>query len=69
MELSDLTPEVKAKLIACKTPEVVLALAKEQGYELSDAELEEVSGGLFSKPKSGVPGKAPRARSLLVFDS
>lgn len=46
MELSDLTPEVKAKLIACKTPEDVLALAKEQGYELSDAELEEVSGGI-----------------------
>ena len=30
---------------ACKTPEDVLALAKEEGYELSDEELRSVSGG------------------------
>ena len=28
---------------ACKTPEEVLALAKEEGYELSDQELESVA--------------------------
>ena len=45
MNFNDLTEEQKAKARACRTPEDMLALAKEEGYELSDAELEEVSGG------------------------
>ena len=45
MNFEDLTEEQKAKAQACKTPEDVLALAKEEGYELSDEELEAVSGG------------------------
>ena len=45
MELKDLTPEQQAKARACKTPEELLALAKAEGYELSDEELEAVSGG------------------------
>ena len=47
MEFKDLTPEQQAKAKACKTPEDVLALAKEEGYELSDSELAAVSGGQF----------------------
>ena len=45
MEFKDLTPEQQAKARACKTPEEMLALAKAEGYELSDTELEAVSGG------------------------
>lgn len=45
MKFDDLTPEQKEKARFCKTPEEVLALAKEEGYELSDDELASVSGG------------------------
>ena len=45
MEFENLTEEQKAKVAACKTPEEILALANEEGYELSDDELEAVSGG------------------------
>ena len=45
MELNDLTEEQKAKIRECKTPEEMLALAREEGYELSDDQLEAISGG------------------------
>ena len=45
MEFDNLTPEVKAKLKGVETPEELLALAQEEGYELSDEELEGVTGG------------------------
>ena len=45
MKFSDLTPEQQEKARACKTPEDMLALAKAEGYELSDEDLEAVSGG------------------------
>ena len=43
----DLTPEQQSKAKACKTLEDVLALAKEEGYELTDEELEGAAGGSF----------------------
>ena len=46
MEFKDLTEDQKAKIRECKTPEEMLALAKEEGYELSDEELESISGGI-----------------------
>lgn len=42
---TDLTDEQKAKIRDCKTPEDILAVAKEEGYTLSDEELEMISGG------------------------
>ena len=48
MDFKDLTEEQKAKACACKTPEEILTLAKEEGYELSDDQLEAVSGGAWA---------------------
>ena len=45
MDIEKLDPAVKAKLKGCETSEEILALAQEEGYELSDSELEGVSGG------------------------
>ena len=45
MDIEKLDPAVKAKLKGCETAEEILALAREEGYELSDSELEGVSGG------------------------
>lgn len=44
-EYRDLTEEQKAKAKAAKTPEELIALAKEEGLELTDEQLEAVSGG------------------------
>ena len=41
----DLSPELREKAMACKTPEEMLALAKAEGYKLSEEELAAVSGG------------------------
>ena len=43
--LKGLTEEQIAKVKACKSQEEILKLAKEEGIELSDEQLEAVSGG------------------------
>ena len=46
MNFEDLkNPELQEKLKSAKTPEDILALAKEEGYELDDGQLEAVAGG------------------------
>ena len=45
MEFNDLSEEQKAQVRNCSTPEELLALAKKIGYELSDSELDAISGG------------------------
>lgn len=48
MDFENLSPELREKMQACKTPEELLALAKREGYKLSDAEMEAVSGSGWS---------------------
>ena len=47
MEFNDMTPEQQEKARACKSPEDMLALAKSEGYELTDEELQSISGGTY----------------------
>ncbi len=37
-------PELQEKLKSAKSPEDILSIAKEEGYELSDGQLEAISG-------------------------
>ena len=46
--LKGLTEEQNAKVKACKNQEELLALAKEEGIELNDEQLEAVNGGACS---------------------
>ena len=48
--LNGLTNEQIAKLKECKNQEEILSLAKEQGVELTDEQLEAVSGGSICAP-------------------
>ena len=53
MDIQDLSPELREKAKRCKTPEELLDLAKEEGYKLSDEEIETISGGnWFTDPCS-----------------
>lgn len=48
MNIDDLTEDQKAKARACKTTDELFALAKEEGYELSEEELDAIAGGKWS---------------------
>lgn len=45
MNFNELNPELQEKAKTCNTPEELLELAKETGYELTDEEMEAVAGG------------------------
>lgn len=45
MEYNDLTDEQKAKVKACKTVEELVELAKAEGVELTDEQLNSIAGG------------------------
>ena len=53
--LKGLTKEQIARVKACKNSEEILALAKEEGFELTDEQLEAVSGGCGTIPESACP--------------
>ena len=48
--LSALTDEQKEKAMACKTAEELLALAAREGIELPEKVLNEIAGGLYTRP-------------------
>lgn len=50
MEFNDLSPEIQEKLKKAKTPEEIMALAMEEGYQLSESELDAIAGGLSWDP-------------------
>ena len=50
MRFDDLSPQQKEKAIACKTPDDLLALAQEEGVELTDQQLEGIAGGGWTTP-------------------
>jgi len=52
--LKGLSEELIAKIKACKNQDEVLALAKEEGVELTDEQLEAVSGGCGTKTYTGL---------------
>ena len=45
MKFEELSPELQAKVKAAKSPEEVMQIANEAGHELTDDELELISGG------------------------
>ena len=49
MELKDVSPEQRERINACDSPEAIMALAKEEGYELSESEVDQISGGAWSE--------------------
>ena len=53
--LKGLTDEQIKKAKACKDPSVLLELAKEEGVELSEEQLEVVSGGFCSETTEPCP--------------
>ena len=46
MDTSQISDELKAKLRECTSTEELIKRAKEEGIELSDEQLEMVSGGI-----------------------
>lgn len=56
--LSRLTDEQKKKAEAAQTPEELITLAKEAGYELSSDQLEAVAGGKWNPCPTDCPEEA-----------
>ncbi len=56
MDLKNIKPGLKERAKACATTEELLALAAEEGIELTDDELEGISGGWDHPCIDDVPG-------------
>ena len=49
MDIEDLSPEQQEKVMACKSTEELVALAKSEGVELTDEQLNQVAGGAWTR--------------------
>ena len=65
----NLSDEVKEKAQNCRTPEEIIALAQEEGYELTDEELEGVAGGSSWLEQCGCEGPGFCAKNTRPCDS
>ena len=56
MDIGNLSPELKEKAKACENPKELIELISAEGIELSDEQLEAVSGGYadWSRGLNGV---------------
>lgn len=70
MDFENLTPEQIEKAKACKTPAELIALAEEEGYELSAEELDSLAGASsgwgVSKPCPNDTTTLPEAPCIFV---
>ena len=48
MNVNDLSPELRKRALECKSNEELFELAKSEGVELSDEQLEALSGGGYA---------------------
>lgn len=55
IDFKDLTPELRERVRNTKSPEELVKLAKEEGYELTDEQIENISGGANWTEFSGAP--------------
>ena len=60
MDFENLTEEQRQKARACRTTEEILALAKEEGMELTDEQLEGVAGGWGGGSEDNCPDDCTR---------
>ena len=60
MDFENLTEEQRQKARACRTTEEMLALAKEEGVELTDEQLEGVAGGWGGGGEDNCPDDCTR---------
>ena len=66
---NNLSDEVKEKARACRTPEEIVALAREEGFELTDEELEVIAGGSSWLDQCGCFGRGFCAENTRPVDS
>ena len=66
---NNLSDEVKEKARACRTPEEILALAQDEGFELSDEELEGIAGGSSWLDQCGCHGRGFCSTNTRPVDS
>lgn len=59
MRFDELSSELQEKARNCKTPEEMIALAQQEGYELSDDDLQAISGGVSWDCISDCPDHTP----------